>query len=113
MSIYEDIKALVDEAAAEDLDQQAAIADLEEAVATARRAAGDRTVLVHGARLARKMLQAGLLDEIHLHVVPVLLGSGRRLFDKLKLENVELATVSAEAGTDVTHLRYRVAGSGS
>jgi len=54
--------------------------DLREATEIARRAAGDRYVSVLGPGLARKMLDAGLVDEILVHVVPVLLGEGIRLF---------------------------------
>jgi dihydrofolate reductase len=47
----------------------------------ARTAAGDRAVMVHGAGAAQALLQAGQLDELEIHLVPVLLGAGRRLFE--------------------------------
>ena len=81
--------------------------DLLGAVHEARLAAGDRTVLVHGASIARRMLAAGLLDELSIHVVPILLGDGIRLFDGV--DRRELETTRVLAGEDgVTHLRYRV-----
>jgi dihydrofolate reductase len=74
----------------------------------AREAAGDRAVLVHGAGAARALLAAGQLDELELHLVPVLLGGGRRLFEPTGDGQVELELVRRLEGRDVTHLRYRV-----
>ncbi|MEU2347123.1 dihydrofolate reductase family protein [Modestobacter sp. NPDC049651] len=82
--------------------------------AQARAAAGDSDVLVLGAGVAQALLRAGELDEMELHVVPVLLGRGRRLFDHLPAERTELELTRAlnAADTDlahrVLHLRYRV-----
>jgi dihydrofolate reductase len=59
------------------------VADLEEAVARARAAAGDRTVMVMGADVKRQALAAGLVDEVMISLVPVLLGGGAKLFDDL------------------------------
>ncbi|WP_454301580.1 dihydrofolate reductase family protein [Salana multivorans] len=84
------------------------VSDLAAAVRGARIAAGERDVLVHGAGVGARMLRAGLLDEIQLHVVPVLLGQGRRLFDELPPDQVELQPVRAQQGAEVLHLRYRV-----
>ena len=53
------------------------------AMAQAKAAAGDRDVLVHGAYTAQRALEAGVLDELQIHQVPVLFGGGRRLFDML------------------------------
>ena len=78
-------------------------------MAEAKRAAGDKNVLVHGAGTAQLALAAGVLDEIEIHLIPVLLGQGRRLFDNLAPEHIELErirTLEGEGG--VTHLRYRV-----
>jgi dihydrofolate reductase len=74
--------------------------------ADARAAAGDRAVLVHGAGAAQALLQAGELDELEIHLVPVLLGAGRRLFGAG--EPIELELVRRLDGHDATHLRYRV-----
>ncbi|MEV4070239.1 dihydrofolate reductase family protein [Nonomuraea fuscirosea] len=84
------------------------VTDAAECAAQARAAAGDGTVLVHGAGAAQALLRAGELDEMELHVVPVLLGAGRRLFDHLPAEVVELEQVRQLTTPDVTHLHYRV-----
>jgi dihydrofolate reductase len=83
--------------------------DVKTAMAEAKRAAGDKNVLVHGAATAQLALAAGVLDELEIHLVPVLLGQGRRLFDNLAPEHIELErtrVLEGEAG--VTHLHYRV-----
>jgi dihydrofolate reductase len=83
--------------------------DVGTAFALAREAAGERDVLVHGAAVAQLALRAGLLDELEIHLVPVLLGQGRRLFDHLAAEHIELERLRVLEGEDgVTHLRYRV-----
>lgn len=84
------------------------VTDVASAVAQATAAADGRDVLVHGAVTAQECLKAGLLDELELHLVPVLLGRGRRLFDGLPPGYVELDLVRALDGPDVQHLRYRV-----
>lgn len=83
--------------------------DVEACAADARAAAGDRAVLVHGAGAARALLRAGQLDELEIHLVPVLLGGGRRLFDgRDDADPVELELVRRLDGRDATHLRFRV-----
>lgn len=91
------------------------VTDAREAATKARAAAGDADVMVHGAGAAQALLRAGELDELELHVVPVLLGQGRRLFDELPAEHVELELVRQLTTPDsvpphqrVTHQRYRV-----
>lgn len=81
---------------------------IESAVAQAKAAAGGRDILLHGAATAQACLRAGLLDEMELHLMPVLLGQGRRLFDDLPPDIVELELVRALDGPGVQHLRYRV-----
>ena len=78
--------------------------------AAARAGAGGKDVMVHGAGAAQALIRAKELDEIEVHLVPVLLGSGRRLFDHLDdLDSaVELELVRTVHGCDATHLRYRV-----
>jgi dihydrofolate reductase len=76
---------------------------MEQAVA----AAGDRDVYVQGGYTARKALEAGVLDEIQLHLVPVLLGGGHRLFDVLPTET-ELEIRKVIDTPHATHIRYRV-----
>lgn len=79
--------------------------DVNECAAAARAAAGDRPVMVHGAGAAQALLRAGQLDELEIHLVSVILGEGRRLFDG---EEAELDLVRHLSDRDVTHLRYRV-----
>ena len=84
------------------------VTDVDECAAQARAAAGDRDVMVHGAGAGQALLKAGQLDALELHVVNVLLGQGRRLFDNLPAKNIELEPIRQLPARDVTHLRYRV-----
>ena len=84
------------------------LSDIGTAMARAKEAAGDRDVLVHGAGIAQMALAAGVLDELHIHLIPVLFGGGRRLFEHLGAERIELAVIRVLDGPGVTHLRYRV-----
>jgi dihydrofolate reductase len=78
------------------------------AIERAREAAGERYVTIGGgADIARQCLAAGLVDEIQLHVVPVILGTGICLFDRLD-KPVRLAKARVVDGPVVTHVRYRV-----
>jgi dihydrofolate reductase len=82
--------------------------DVTTAMSEAKRAAGDEDVLVHGAGVAQLALAAGALDELEIHLIPVLLGQGRRLFDGLGPEHIELERTRVLEGDGVTHLHYRV-----
>jgi dihydrofolate reductase len=83
---------------------------LESALEQARATASEQDVSVAGgANVAEQLLDAGLLDEMHLHVVPVLLGGGVRLFGGLAGRQMELGTPEVTASPAVTHLRFRVA----
>jgi dihydrofolate reductase len=82
--------------------------DVTSAMTQAKEAAGDMNVLVHGAATAQLALAAALLDELELHVVPVLFGQGRRLFDNLAAEQLELERTRVLEGDGVTHMHYRV-----
>jgi dihydrofolate reductase len=91
------------------------VTDVDECAALAREVVGDGVAVVLGAGAAQSLLGAGELDELDLHVVPVLLGGGRRLFDHLPAEHVELDLVRHARTPDVEdpsrqvlHLRYRV-----
>jgi dihydrofolate reductase len=85
------------------------VSDVETAFAEAKAAAGDTNVLVHGSTIAQLALAAGLLDELEIHVIPVLLGQGNRLFDNLAPEHTELQRIRVLEGEQgVTHMRYRV-----
>jgi dihydrofolate reductase len=74
----------------------------------ARAAAGDRAVMVHGAGAAQALLRAGQLDEMEIHLIPVLLGAGRPLFEARDTDPIELQLVRRLDGRDATHLRYQV-----
>ncbi|MEV0286756.1 MULTISPECIES: dihydrofolate reductase family protein [unclassified Kribbella] len=80
---------------------------IESAVEQAKKAAGDKVVGVHGASTAQQCLAAGLLDEIQLHLVPVLLKSGTRLFDGIGRQ-FQLERTAVVPSANVTHLRYKV-----
>ncbi len=80
------------------------------AMTQAKAAAGDRNVLVHGAYTAQTALEADVLDELQIHQIPVLFGSGRRLFDVLPVR-VELEIVRVIDTPEATHIRYRIADS--
>jgi len=82
--------------------------DVTTAMSEAKRAAGDKDVLVHGAATAQLALAAGILDELEIHLVPVLLGQGRRLFNNLAPEHIELERTRVLEGDGVTHMHYRV-----
>jgi dihydrofolate reductase len=83
--------------------------DVTTAMTQAKQAAGDKNVLVHGAGTAQLALAAGVLDELELHLIPVLFGQGRRLFEGLAPEQIELQrTRILEGDGGVTHMRYRV-----
>jgi dihydrofolate reductase len=79
------------------------------AMTQAKDAAGDKNVLVQGAGTAQLALAAGVLDELELHVIPVLFGQGRRLFEGLAADQIELErTRVLEGEGGVTHMHYRV-----
>jgi dihydrofolate reductase len=83
---------------------------IEAAVAKARELAGDKNVVVNGGQMAKQALQAGLLEEIGVDLVPVLLGGGTPFFDALGGPVDLEGPISVIEGKAVTHLRYRVAG---
>jgi dihydrofolate reductase len=76
-------------------------------MAQAKAAAGDRYVLVQGAYTAQRALEAGVLDELQIHQIPVLFGRGRGLFEVLPAR-VELEIVRVIDTPDATHIRYRI-----
>jgi dihydrofolate reductase len=77
------------------------------AMQQAKAAAGDRNVLVHGAYTAQRALEAGVLDELQIHQIPVLFGGGLRQFEVLPSQ-VELEIVRVIDTPEATHIRYRV-----
>jgi dihydrofolate reductase len=78
------------------------------AIEQAKAAAGDKYVSLMGASVPQQAIRAGLLDEIQIHLVPVLLGAGVRLFDHLGSGAIAVETVRVVDAPGVTHLRYRV-----
>jgi dihydrofolate reductase len=82
---------------------------IEEAVAIARAAADGGNVVVLGANVARQCVEAGLLDEIIVHIAPVLVGDGIRFFERPGGQPIKLEPISSVVEGDMTVLRYRVA----
>jgi dihydrofolate reductase len=74
----------------------------------AKQAAGDRDVMVHGAYTAQEFLRAGILDVLEISLVPILLGDGRRLFDRLGPRHIELVPIRSLESPGALHLRYEV-----
>jgi dihydrofolate reductase len=84
---------------------------VESAVEQARAVAGDKNnVAVGAANIAQQCIEAELLDEIHVDLVPVLLGGGVRLFEHLGTEPIELESTRVIEAPGVTHLTFRVVG---
>jgi len=81
---------------------------VESAVEQARAVAGDKDVGVGAASIGQQCIRAGLLDKIHLDVVPVLLGGGVRLFEHLGSRPIELERTRVIEAPEVTHLTFRV-----
>ena len=82
---------------------------IESGLAQARAAAGDKNVGIWGgANIVRQYLKAGLLDEMQIHLIPVLLGNGVRLFEDLGPERIELRRISSIETPSATHFRFEV-----
>jgi dihydrofolate reductase len=82
---------------------------IESALAGAREAAGEKDVAIGGGGQAiQQFLAAGLLDELQLHLIPIFLGGGVSLFDRLGPRDPELECTEAIASPGVTHLKYRI-----
>jgi dihydrofolate reductase len=82
---------------------------LQSALTQAKAAAGDKDVVVGGgATTAQQFISAELIDELQIHLVPVLLGEGLRLFDHIGTKPVKLEKISGVDAPDVTHLTFRV-----
>jgi dihydrofolate reductase len=84
------------------------VESFEAAVAAAQAAAGDQEIELHGATSIQQAINAGVLDELQLHVVPVLLGDGKRLLANLDQAPVSWEQIRVIEGAGVTHLKYRV-----
>jgi dihydrofolate reductase len=82
---------------------------VESAIAHAREAAAGRDIAIRGgAKTVQQFLAADLVDEIQVHIVPILLGQGIKLFDELDLAPVKLRTTRVVESPAVTHVRYVV-----
>jgi dihydrofolate reductase len=81
---------------------------VESAVERAREVAGDKNVGVGGADVAQQCIEAGLIDEVGINLVPVLLGKGVRFFDRLRSWPIELERTRVVEAPGVTHLRFRI-----
>jgi dihydrofolate reductase len=81
---------------------------LEAAFETAKKLAGDKDIYITGANVAQQSLQRGLIDEISIHLVPVLFGSGTRLIEDLGGEHIQLETTEVIETKEAIHLRFRV-----
>jgi dihydrofolate reductase len=82
---------------------------IESVLKQAKAAAGDKNVVIGGgANTAQQFMKAGFIEEIQIHLVPVLLGEGIRLFEPICPEPIELESTGVIAASDVTHLRFRV-----
>jgi dihydrofolate reductase len=82
---------------------------IESALRQAKAAAGDRNVVVMGGTdIAQQYVKAGLLDYLHIHMVPVLMGEGVRLFEHTGVEQIELETKSMVASPNATHYKFKV-----
>jgi len=74
---------------------------------TAKELAGDKDILIMGADVARQFLQRGLIDEISIHLVPVVFGSGTRLFEGLDGEHISLDITETIQTLEAIHMRFR------
>ena len=82
---------------------------IEDALKQTREAAGDKDVTVMGgADTGQQFVRAGLVDELSIHLIPVLFGSGTRMFDHLGDEHVQLENLGSVQTAAATHLRFRV-----
>jgi dihydrofolate reductase len=79
-----------------------------EALERAAAAAGDKGVDVFSASIGQQLLRAGCIDQVHVHLVPVLFGAGMRLFEDLGGTHVQLEIIGVVEGSKATHLRYAV-----
>lgn len=84
------------------------VEDIDTAVALAQDIAGDKPIGVMSANTVQQFIQRGLLDEISLHVVPLLFGRGVRLLEYIGLDPVQLEPIAVIPTSDAIHVRYRV-----
>jgi dihydrofolate reductase len=70
--------------------------------------AGDKDILIMGADVPQQLLKLGLIDEVSIHLVPVVFGSGRRLFQGLDSEHISLEIIEVIQTPEAIHMRFRV-----
>ncbi len=81
---------------------------VEAAFETAKKLAGDKDVVILGANVAQQFLRRGLVDEISIHLVPVLFGSGTRFFEGLDGQHIPLEIIEVIETKEAIHMRFRV-----
>jgi dihydrofolate reductase len=81
---------------------------IESAIVKAHQIAGDKDVVIGAPSVVKQSLNAGLLDEIHIDLIPLLLGKGTRLFDSLEIDPVDLRLDEVRTGSGVLHLTFSV-----
>ena len=81
---------------------------VEAAFETAKKLAGDKDILIMGADVPQQFLKRGLIDEISIHLAPVLFGSGTRLFEGLEGEHISLEILEVIQTPEAIHMRFRV-----
>lgn len=81
---------------------------VEYAIALGKQSAGDKVLGIGGTQIVQQALNLGLIDEIHLHIVPVVLGAGIRLFDRLTVTPLHLEQLKVVVGHGVTHIKYAI-----
>ena len=81
---------------------------VETALEKAKKVAGDKDVSISGANVAQQFLKRGLIDEVSIHLVPVLFGSGTRLFEGLDGEHISLEIIEVIQTAEAIHMRFRV-----
>jgi len=84
------------------------VASVEAALETAQKLAGDKDIYITGADVAGQFLRRGMIDEVSIHLVPVLFGSGRRLFEGLYSEHISLEIIEVIQTAEAIHMRFRV-----
>jgi dihydrofolate reductase len=82
--------------------------DVPAAIEEAKAVAGDKVVGMHGATTAQQALAAGLVDEVQVHLIPIMLGAGVRMWDDIGGKPIEFERTAVVATPQATHLRYRI-----
>ncbi|WP_368654172.1 dihydrofolate reductase family protein [Ornithinibacillus sp. 4-3] len=81
---------------------------IKSAIEQANKAANGKNISIGAASIAQQCVQAKLLDEMHLHISPILLGNGIRLFDQIGQEHIKLESKEVVDGSDVVHVKYKI-----